>query len=183
MLDKILKIVGIIAGLAIAASFAFSGGALAILGAGNGSTSHTASQFDALGGFSVNGTVVADASGRVTGAVSTTQITLNGGTAFTNFICGTASFSVPALSPFKNGSAGATSVTTTTVTVTGAVVGDIADASWNPPSTTSTLNGVGVVMGNPEVASTSIAVVSFVNDSTATSTALATSTIKVCTTH
>ncbi len=104
----------------------------------------------------------------VTGAT-----TLTGETTLGN--CGTASYTIPALSPTFS-QVGATTATTS-VTVTGSALGDVALVSNN--SSTQALAFYGVSQ-SAVISAAGTAVVMFTNGSIATSTAVQTSTITVC---
>lgn len=92
--------------------------------------------------------------------------------------CGTASYTVPALGVADAIGATDESYTTTSVTVTGAALGDIAFVSNNSSTRILSNKGIGV---DVEISAANTAVVGFKNWSgVASTTALTTSTIRVC---
>lgn len=103
----------------------------------------------------------------VTGTTSLTGETTLGN-------CGTASYTIPALGPRNGTGAG---YATTSVTVTGAALGDHALISHS--TTTQALAVYGVV-SVAQVTAADTATVSFFNPTLTTSTAITTSTLKVC---
>ena len=100
-------------------------------------------------------------------------VALNGETTLGD--CGTASYTIPALSPLKS-TVGA-QYTSTTVTVTGAALGDVALISNN--SSTNALSEYGI-SSRAEISTANTAVVMFYNVTQTTSTAVTTSTLTVC---
>ena len=144
-------------------------------------------------GYHESGTTVIDTNGAWVNTVSSTAIFSHGGAVtFTGAgtvalnsettlgNCGTATFTVPALAPAFATDSGASSIVTTTVSVTGLAENDVVLVGWDANSATTTLYGRGIIMS--ETASTSVAVVSFYNGSNATSTAFtsASGTITAC---
>ena len=91
--------------------------------------------------------------------------------------CGTASYTIPALSPALSAVGLGARYTTTSVTVTGSALGDMALVAVN--STTQPLAFYGVT-ARAEIVSANTAVVEFSNPTNVTSTAITTSTLKVC---
>ena len=122
-----------------------------------------------------NGALVSRASS--TGSFNIGNLQLDGASTTTEFSCGTASYTVPALGArFGSGTAHAT----TSVTVPGATNGDqLAGLGWNPQSATGTLTGNGIMFG-AEVTTGTTAIVGFWNMTNTTSSAIATGTISVC---
>lgn len=90
------------------------------------------------------------------------------GAAVTNLLAGTATYNPPSLADAI--------VATTTVTVTGAVVGDSCDPGF---TTFGTVGGIHITC---QVSTTSVALVTFDNESTVTQD-LATGTLKIWTRH
>lgn len=123
-----------------------------------------------------NGNTILAASG----ALTPTTLAIGGGTSVSNYSCGTASYQIPSLSPISSGPTGGVSFTTTTVTVSGAVVGDTAVVSNNSSTNALLMYGVSE---DAQISSAGVATVLFHNTSFTTSTAVTTSTLKVCFTH
>lgn len=92
--------------------------------------------------------------------------------------CGTATAGIVALSPHNMTGAGV-SLVSSSLTVTGAAVGDVTIVSFDPPSATGTLSAQGILAtANIDAAGT--ASVSLFNASRVTSTAVGSGTLRVC---
>lgn len=98
----------------------------------------------------------------------------------TDTMCQSATYTIPALSPRQSILGAGASHTSTTVSFTngGIARGDMVLVSYEPPSATGTLAVQGLVAFGS--ATTSAAFVEFWNPTSASSTAVASGTLKVC---
>lgn len=143
-----------------------------------GAQSNFSGPLNSLAGYQESGTEVIDTNGAFVGTVSSTAVQrLSGEISLAGDICGTASYAIPAIPGIGTVTAGQ-NVVTTTVSLAGLAIGDLAIVSWQPASATGTLFGSGLTASVE--ASSSVAVVSFVNHLVGSSTAINAGTIRVC---